>query len=165
MVQGVAAKRTREIVWCYLCDCPLVIYVYTEPEADRCLGILDWQNIVNFLPQPKNITVNWELEINLSPLTFRESLLTRAHSRSTASSTSSWWPILATPSSSRSWCVIFSSCSPLIFSRSKLPTYCWRLSSKPWGQKKIKMWANRSNGQKGHSPAHCGLTVNYTALL
>lgn len=58
-------------------------------------------------------------------------LLTRAHSRSTASSTSSWCPILATPSSSRSWCVIFSSCSPLIFSRSKLLTYCWRLSSKP----------------------------------
>lgn len=58
-------------------------------------------------------------------------LLTSAQRRSTASNTSSWCPILATPSSSRSWCVIFSSCSPLIFSRSKLLTYCWRLSSNP----------------------------------
>lgn len=94
-------------------------------------------------------------------------LLTRAQSRSTASSTSSWWPILATPSSSRSWCVIFSSCSPLIFSRSKLPTYCWRLSSKPWRQKRKKknydvMWANRSDTQWSHSPASHGLTVNNT---
>lgn len=65
-------------------------------------------------------------------------LLTRAQSRSTASSTSSWCPILAMPSSSRSWCVIFSSCSPLIFSRSKLLTYCWRLSSKPWNTRQSR---------------------------
>lgn len=62
-------------------------------------------------------------------------LLTRAQSRSTASNTSSWCPILATPSSSRSWCVIFNNCSPLIFSRSKLLTYCCRLSSKPGDEK------------------------------
>lgn len=66
----------------------------------------------------------------------RVSILTRAQSRSTASRTSSWCPIRDTPSSSRSWWEIFSSCSPLIFSRSKLWMYCWRLSSSPRKKKR-----------------------------
>lgn len=44
---------------------------------------------------------------------------------------SSWCPILVTPSSSSSWWVMCSSCSPPICSRSKLFTYCWRQSSRP----------------------------------
>lgn len=57
--------------------------------------------------------------------------LTRAQRRSTASRMSSWCPILVTPSSSSSWWVMCSSCSPPICSRSKLFTYCWRQSSRP----------------------------------
>lgn len=58
-------------------------------------------------------------------------VLTNAQSRSTASRISSWWPTRVIVSSSRSWWEIFRSCSPLIFSLSKLGTYCWRLSSSP----------------------------------
>lgn len=57
--------------------------------------------------------------------------LTRAQRRSTASRMSSWCPILVTPSSSSSWWVMCSSCSPPICSRSKFFTYCWRQSSRP----------------------------------
>lgn len=57
--------------------------------------------------------------------------LTSAQRRSTASNTSSWCPIRVTPSSSRSWWEICSSCSPFIFSRSNLWTYCCRQSSNP----------------------------------
>lgn len=59
--------------------------------------------------------------------------LTRAQSKSTASSTSSWWPILDTPKSSSSWWVIRSSWSPPTFSLSKVLMYCWRQSSRPGG--------------------------------
>lgn len=59
--------------------------------------------------------------------------LTRAQSKSTASSMSSWWPILDTPKSSSSWWVIRSSWSPPTFSLSKVLMYCWRQSSRPGG--------------------------------
>lgn len=57
--------------------------------------------------------------------------LTRAQSKSTASSMSSWWPILDTPKSSSSWWVIRNSWSPPTFSLSKVLMYCWRQSSRP----------------------------------
>lgn len=60
-----------------------------------------------------------------------DKVLTNAQRRSTASRISSWCPTRVTASSSRSWCEIFRSCSPSIFSLSKLETYCWRLSSSP----------------------------------
>lgn len=59
--------------------------------------------------------------------------LTRAQSKSTASSMSSWWPILDTPKSSSSWWVIRSSWSPPTFSLSKVLMYCCRQSSRPEG--------------------------------
>lgn len=86
-------------------------------------------------------------------------LLTRAQSRSTASNTSSWCPIRATPSSSRSWCVIFNNCSPLIFSRSKLPTYCCRLSSKP-GDEKGKYRGSLEYG----SVCYCSTVISKSCL-
>lgn len=58
--------------------------------------------------------------------------LTRAQSKSTASSISSWWPILDTPKSSSSWWVIRNSWSPPTSSLSKVLMYCWRQSSRPW---------------------------------
>lgn len=67
--------------------------------------------------------------------------LTSAQRRSTASNTSSWCPIRVTPSSSRSWWEICSSCSPFIFSRSNLWTYCCRQSSNPTKKaKKVHYW-------------------------
>lgn len=60
--------------------------------------------------------------------------LTRAQSKSTASSISSWCPILDTPKSSSSWWVIRSSWSPPTFSFSKVLMYCCRQSSRPEGK-------------------------------
>lgn len=59
--------------------------------------------------------------------------LTRAQSKSTASSMSSWWPIRDTPKSSSSWWVIRSNWSPPTFSFSKVLMYCCRQSSRPGG--------------------------------
>lgn len=71
--------------------------------------------------------------------------LTRAQSKSTASSMSSWWPILDTPKSSSSWWVIRSSWSPPTFSLSKVLMYCCRQSSRPEGWQKNTFCASRQH--------------------
>lgn len=80
-------------------------------------------------------------------------VLTKAQSRSTASRISSWWPTRVIVSSSRSWWEIFRSCSPLIFSLSKLGTYCWRLSSSPETDRK---WAWETQHKETLSGRVCG---------
>lgn len=61
-------------------------------------------------------------------------LLTKAQSRSTASSTSSWCPTRDTPRDSSSWWDILSSFSPSTCCSWNDGMYCCRQSSRPEGQ-------------------------------
>lgn len=85
----------------------------------------------NFIQQQRSEALRWQYRAMGRQ---RGKLgLTRAQSKSTASRTSSWWPILDTPKSSSSWWVIRSSLSPPTFSLSKVLMYCCRQSSSPEG--------------------------------
>lgn len=148
-----SASTPRWAVWEMMSLSASLVHLAAEPETTEFLGNADTESEGTVTKRDplfchkSFLKIQWcfyplYLNTHISRAHTRSrDLLTRAQSRSTASSTSSWCPILATPSSSRSWCVILSSCSPLIFSRSKLLTYCCRLSSKPghtrWKRRQI----------------------------